>query len=150
MYFCNEGLNLTLRLPKPFQPSGDDARLESAKWCHCNCSYSDILETIAYRHTTSPVTTAGSGGFSPPNSPNWKLKHYKSMVLYLIVRCQAPLHKRKAPLLKTFLRRFCTQNNRPEKKLLVLIFILSKRKSCNRNFHISSYETVNMCHTIAE
>jgi len=35
------------------------------------------------------------------------MKHFKSVEFCQILECQATLHKRKAPLLKTFWRRFC-------------------------------------------
>jgi len=37
------------------------------------------------------------------------MKHFKSWSFCQILECQAPLHKRKAPLLKTFWRQFCHQ-----------------------------------------
>jgi len=55
----------------------------------------------------SPVAVGGFGGINAPNkapSP----KNYKSVQFYQIFKCQSPLHKRKAPLLKTFWRRFST------------------------------------------
>jgi len=50
-----------------------------------------------------------SGGFTPQTKlqapQNWNMKHYESVEFLSIFECQAPLHKRKAPLLKTFWRR---------------------------------------------
>ena len=39
--------------------------------------------------------------------PYWNMKQYKSVEFCQFLQCQAPLYKRKAPLLKTFWRRFC-------------------------------------------
>jgi len=38
--------------------------------------------------------------------PNWNMRHYKSVEFFQFSECQALLHKRKVPLLKTFWRRF--------------------------------------------
>jgi len=37
------------------------------------------------------------------------MKHYKSVEFLQIFECQAPLRKRKVPLLKSYWRRFCTK-----------------------------------------
>jgi len=42
-----------------------------------------------------------------PSPPNWNTKDYKSVAFLSIFRMPSPLHKRKAPLLKIFWRRFC-------------------------------------------
>jgi len=67
---------------------------------------------------TSPITTGrGFWGLTPTNKaprlPNWNMKHYKSVEILPIFRvssppaqAQSPQQKRKAPLLKTFWRRF--------------------------------------------
>ena len=55
---------------------------------------------------TSPVATGCFWGLSPPN---WNMKHYKSVEILSIFRVSSPPQKRKASVLKTFWRRFCSE-----------------------------------------
>ena len=59
---------------------------------------------------TSPVATGGFWGLAPPNklqaSPNWIMKHYKSVKFLSNFRMSSPLNKRTASLLKTLWRWF--------------------------------------------
>ena len=68
-------------------------------------------------HLQSRRHGGGFGGLAPPNKapspPKLKHEHYKSVEILSILECLAPPHKpkalpqkRKAPLLKTFWRRF--------------------------------------------
>ena len=63
------------------------------------------------RHNSS-VATGGFGGLSPHQTnlqaPQMELWNTKNQWIFCqILECQAPLHKHKASLFKTFRRRFC-------------------------------------------
>ena len=56
----------------------------------------------------SPVTTGGVFvGLVPPKqsfkTPNWNIRHYKTVMFVQILECQAPLYKSKAPPIEDFL-----------------------------------------------
>ena len=65
---------------------------------------------IYHSVSASPVA---KGELNPPNkalSPlNWNMKHYKSVWVCQFLKCRVPLHKPKAPLLKTFWQQFWVQ-----------------------------------------
>jgi len=80
--------------------------------------YHKLLFFTVYR--TSPVSTGGFGGLSPPKqsskTPKWNMKHYQLVDFFSNLNVKpslherkVPLHKRKAPQLTTFWRRFCTE-----------------------------------------
>ena len=76
--------------------------------------------SVNYRLSNQSRRHGGAFGDLAPNKtpspPNWNMKHYKSVECSSIFRMSSPTHKpksppqkRKAPLLKTFWRRFCAE-----------------------------------------
>jgi len=63
--------------------------------------------------TIQPVTTGSLVGLAPQTKlqapQNRNIKHFTSVEFCQILECEAPPHKRKAPLLTTFWRRFCAK-----------------------------------------
>ena len=57
----------------------------------------------------------GFGGLNPPNKapspPNLYMKHHNLVEFLSNLNVKSPLHKRKAPLLTPFWRRFCDKNS---------------------------------------
>ena len=69
------------------------------QWWRC-------LLCISFNSVPSP--RRGFGGVSPPQtklqaSPNWNMKHYKSVEFCQFLECPAPPQKRKAPPIENFL-----------------------------------------------
>jgi len=81
--------------------------------------------------------------------PNLNLKRYKSVEFLSIFQCQAPLHKRKVPLLKTFWLRFCVSLmlNALQNHCCVQVFVstninaLTKRIDGHEDFHVCGCNT---------